>query len=65
MAPVYATDPAYERRISMIVERYDLDRWDALVVDAVSRDTEELISGPPEPGELGKDGDLTGLGFSH
>jgi len=65
VAPVYATDPAYERRVSMIVERYDLDRWDALVVDAVSRDTQEGASGAPEPGELGKDGDLAGAGFPH
>lgn len=56
VAPVYATDPAYERRIRMIVERYNLDRWDALVVEAVTRSTELQASGTPEPGELGEDG---------
>jgi len=65
VAPVYATDPAYARRISMIVERYDLDRWDALVVDAVSRNTIEEASGTPEPGKLDEDGDLAGFGISH
>ncbi len=31
LAPTYATDPAYAKRISRIVERYELDRWDDLV----------------------------------
>jgi len=31
LAPVYATDPRYPRRITQIIERYDLDRWDSVV----------------------------------
>jgi flagellum-specific peptidoglycan hydrolase FlgJ len=38
LAPRYATDPAYAQRIAHIVERYDLDRWDALVQAAALYD---------------------------
>ncbi len=31
LAPVYATDPAYEARVVALIERYELDRWDARV----------------------------------
>lgn len=31
LAPVYATDPAYETRVASLIERYELDRWDARV----------------------------------
>jgi hypothetical protein len=31
LAPVYATDPRYPRRITQLIERYDLDRWDLVV----------------------------------
>jgi flagellum-specific peptidoglycan hydrolase FlgJ len=37
LAPVYATDPAYAERVGAIIERYALDRWDALVVDVVAK----------------------------
>lgn len=33
VAPLWATDPLYERRVGSIVERYDLDRWDRLVAE--------------------------------
>jgi len=36
LAPVYATDPAYASRVAGLVERYDLDRWDAQVQPAVA-----------------------------
>ena len=31
IAPTYATDPKYPRRITQIIERYSLDRWDDVV----------------------------------
>jgi len=31
LAPVYATDPQYPRRIIQIIDRYGLDRWDGVV----------------------------------
>jgi flagellum-specific peptidoglycan hydrolase FlgJ len=31
LAPVYATDPRYPRKITQIIERYDLHRWDSVV----------------------------------
>jgi len=31
MAPVYASDPNYAQTVTQIIERYGLDRWDALV----------------------------------
>jgi len=34
LAPVYATDPHYEARITHLVQRYQLDRWDGLVREA-------------------------------
>jgi hypothetical protein len=38
IAPTYATDPAYARRVAQLVERYDLDRWDPLVQAAAVND---------------------------
>jgi hypothetical protein len=38
LAPRYATDPAYAMRVSQIVERYDLDRWDSLTRCAAVHD---------------------------
>jgi len=37
LAPVYATDPLYARRISQIVERYNLHVWDQLVAARVEK----------------------------
>jgi flagellum-specific peptidoglycan hydrolase FlgJ len=37
LAPVYATDPDYVKRVSQIVKRYDLDAWDALVAQRVAK----------------------------
>jgi hypothetical protein len=31
IAPTYATDPRYPRQITLLIERYGLDRWDAVV----------------------------------
>lgn len=31
MAPVYASDPKYAQRVTWLIERYELDRWDPLV----------------------------------
>jgi len=39
IAPVYATDPAYVRSLSQIVQKYDLDSWDALVAQRVANRT--------------------------
>ena len=36
MAPIYATDPAYVRSVSQIVEKYELDSWDSLVAQRVA-----------------------------
>jgi flagellum-specific peptidoglycan hydrolase FlgJ len=37
LAPIYATDPNYVKRVSQIVERYGLDTWDALVAERVAK----------------------------
>ncbi len=37
IAPIYASDPLYVSRISSLIESYDLDRWDWLVVEVVDR----------------------------
>jgi len=34
MAPVYATDPSYARRLERLIDDYGLDRWDDLVLEA-------------------------------
>jgi flagellum-specific peptidoglycan hydrolase FlgJ len=33
LAPVYASDPHYAHRVTQIIDRYQLDRWDALMDD--------------------------------
>jgi len=38
LAPTYATDPAYAQRIARIVERYELDRWDTIVMAGAAYD---------------------------
>lgn len=38
LAPTYATDPAYARRVAQLVERYELDRWDPMVQAAAVND---------------------------
>jgi flagellum-specific peptidoglycan hydrolase FlgJ len=38
MAPRYATDPHYAYRLAQIIERYDLDNYDGLVIHSVGRD---------------------------
>jgi hypothetical protein len=38
IAPIYASSPRYSANVSFFVERYRLDRWDALIVAAVTRD---------------------------
>jgi flagellum-specific peptidoglycan hydrolase FlgJ len=55
VAPVYATDPRYAHLVGSIVNRYGLDRWDDLVVEAAA--TSRLV----EPGELGEDGSPEGI----
>jgi flagellum-specific peptidoglycan hydrolase FlgJ len=40
LAPTYATDPAYARRVSQVVERYGLDRWDGLLRAATAYDAQ-------------------------
>ncbi|MFT5680047.1 MAG: flagellum-specific peptidoglycan hydrolase FlgJ [Myxococcota bacterium] len=35
IAPMYASDPLYASRVSNLVRRYNLDRWDHLVVETV------------------------------
>jgi flagellum-specific peptidoglycan hydrolase FlgJ len=40
LAPVYASDPHYARRITEIITRYKLDRWDAIV----GGDTEGMLA---------------------
>ncbi len=35
IAPMYASDPLYVSRVSTLVRRYGLDRWDHLVVETV------------------------------
>ncbi len=37
LAPVYASDPHYAHRVGWFIERYELDRWDALVVEVARR----------------------------
>ena len=36
MAPIYASDPAYQERVKWLIERYELDRWDPLVNEVIS-----------------------------
>jgi len=55
VAPIYATDPRYAGLVGAIVNRYDLDRWDDLVVEAAA--ASRLV----EPGELGEDGGPEGI----
>ena len=31
LAPIYASDPAYAARLTQIIERYKLDRWDHII----------------------------------
>jgi hypothetical protein len=38
IAPRYASSPKYVEKVSEIVEHYELDRWDALVVAAAASD---------------------------
>ena len=38
IAPRYASSPTYVEAVSRIVELYELDRWDALIVQAVAAD---------------------------
>ncbi len=38
IAPRYASSPTYVDAVAEIVELYDLDRWDALIVDAARED---------------------------
>lgn len=38
IAPRYASSPTYVAAVSQIVELYELDRWDALIVQAVAAD---------------------------
>ena len=38
LAPVYATSRSYVSQVSWFVERYELDRWDALVVPSSAED---------------------------
>ncbi len=45
VAPRYATDPEYAQRVTAIVERYRLDRWDDLVREAARWDADRPI--PP------------------
>lgn len=40
LAPVYATSRTYSSQVGGIIERYELDRWDALVRSAASRQAE-------------------------
>ena len=35
IAPMYASDPLYVSRVSTLISRYDLDRWDHLIVESV------------------------------
>lgn len=37
LAPVYATSRTYTREVGGLIERYNLDRWDALVREAAER----------------------------
>ena len=39
MAPIYASDPAYEERVGWLIERYQLDRWDPLVNQVIAEAT--------------------------
>lgn len=38
MAPTYATDPSYAAYLAVLVDRYELDRWDSLVRDGAVHD---------------------------
>ena len=38
IAPRYASSPTYVQAVAEIIELYDLDRWDALIVAAVEAD---------------------------
>ena len=44
LAPIYATDPNYVVLISSIVKRYDLGRWDNLVIEACARDRARMAT---------------------
>jgi len=39
LAPVYASDPQYDDKVSWLIQRYNLDRWDGLVRDLAARPT--------------------------
>ncbi len=41
LAPRYATDPRYVQRVSWLVERYQLDRWDDLIQRAAQHDARQ------------------------
>jgi len=38
IAPRYASAPAYAARVTDLIQRYHLDRWDAMIVEAAGRD---------------------------
>ena len=51
IAPMYASDPNYARRIGIIVREYGLDRWDELIIASVDMAaTAPDDSGVAEPG---------------
>ena len=41
IAPKYASSPGYVRHVGSMIERYDLDRFDALIIRAAAHDAEQ------------------------
>jgi len=51
VAPIYASSPKYAANVTFFIDRYHLDRWDALLVAAVTRDAARRAAHdePPVP----------------
>ncbi len=44
IAPRYASSPTYSSAVNKIIELYDLDRWDNIIVEAVEKDQRVDVS---------------------
>lgn len=55
LAPIYATSRTYTREVGGLIERYDLDRWDALVREAAERQAaaQDVAAAPDAPARAG------------
>lgn len=62
IAPRYASSPTYVGAVSEIVELYGLDRWDALVAEAVAHDADVVEAGPTDAVAAEVEGDTADTG---